>query len=123
MTPLLFGGFWYSSAAALDLLAGGILVGTPHKTPEGKAVLVFDRGGLGSIVNGERAMVAPCLVPQAADGCTLNGQPIHDLMTLRGDRLHRIELDPSALPDLERLVEFDHLPEYHKAGFTSRATN
>jgi hypothetical protein len=107
-TPLLLDGRWYASASALEILSTGLVIGTPHRTPDGKAVLVFDRGGLGSIVNGNPSVVLPCLVPQNQEG--------HDLMTVRGDRVVRLELDPAGLADLERLAEFDHLPEGRKAG-------
>ena len=44
---------------------------------------------------------------QAADG--------HDLMAVEGrDRVVRVEFAPDELPDLEPLVEYDHLPGSRK---------
>jgi hypothetical protein len=47
------------------------------------------------------------VIPQNSDG--------HDLATMGNGDFKRIELDPAELPDLVRLVEFDHLPESRKA--------
>jgi hypothetical protein len=108
-TPtLLFGGLWYTSAAAVGVLSKTLTLGKPHLTPEGKAVLVFDAGGPGSIVGGMRTIARPALVPQGEDG--------HDLCTVNENRVQRVELSPEDCPDLERLVAFDHLPEGRKAG-------
>ena len=107
--PPLYHGFWYTSKHAMDLNAKlPILIGPAvHKTPEGFALLVFDRGGLGSSVNGSTPERAPAvMVPQNEEG--------HDLMTLVGDRAGRVTFDPASLPDLTRLVEYDHLPEGRK---------
>ncbi len=114
---LLLSGHWYVSKHALDLIKKlPIIIGPPvHKTPEGFALLVFDRGGVGSSVNGSKPdVMPPVMVPQSEAG--------HDLMTLVGDRAGRVTFDPASLPDLTRLVEYDHLPEgrkdlsVHKAG-------
>ncbi len=114
---LLHHGFWYASKHALKLIEKlPVIIGSPaHVTPEGFALLVFDRGGASSSVNGSTPVVAPAvMVPQNEEG--------HDLMTLVGDRAGRVTFDPASLPDLTRLVEYDHLPEgrkdltVHKAG-------
>lgn len=84
---------WYTSQVAVAKARARKLAGKPHLTPEGLAVLVCDYVGPGLVA----------LVMQGADG--------HDLMTRDG---HRVAFDPSALPDLDRLVEFDHLPESRK---------
>lgn len=97
--PLLLDGHWYTSKTAVDLVGRRHIFDEQHLTPDGRAVMVFDRDDRG------------VLVPQASHG--------HDMTELRADTgphiKHRIELDPASLPDLERLVEFDHLPESRKA--------
>ena len=86
---------WYASTAAFNLVPHKRLVQPPHITPDGKGVFVCDVRGAGVIY----------FVMQGADG--------HDLLTKSGQR---VEFTPGQLPDLERLVEFDHLPEARKAG-------
>lgn len=85
---------WYASRIAVQRAMGLSLTGFPHITPEGKATLVCDYLGSGQAA----------LVIQADDG--------HDLMTTDG---RRVSFNPAELSDLERLVEFDHLPEARKA--------
>lgn len=113
MATLLFGGNWYTSRIALSFIEKIHHVGDPHLTPDGKVIMVFDAGGITTMPSGPPIVTKSCLVPQN-DG----KHPVHhhDLMGLpeNGDRLDRIQLSPLDLPDLEPLVEYDHLPENRK---------
>lgn len=108
---LLKDGHWYRSKQALALAGKLKLLGEPHTTPDGAALLILDVRG---VVRQPRAdgppkleCHPPALVMQAADG--------HDLMQLQGrDRIARVEFALEALTDVERLVEYDHLPEARK---------
>lgn len=113
MACLLYAGNFYTSRVALDVIAKMHHIGEPHLTPDGKAVLVFDGGGTTTMPNGPPVITKACLVPQS-DG----KHPIwkSDLVGLpeNEERVRRIELYSSQLPDLEPLVEYDHLPETRK---------
>jgi hypothetical protein len=127
-----FGGVAYRSKQVLTRLRELKLVNTPHLTPDGYAVLAADLGGPardapGVVVDGKPvAMPAtePCLVPLAADTAAEDGTnvPGGDLMHARFvDRsgrkqieVRRVEIPIDALGDLERLVEYDHLPAHRK---------
>ena len=108
MSVLLLDGYWYASKLAISLLARRHCVGKPHTTPDGKAVMVYDRGGLTTRAGGSPITLVDALVPQGDHG--------HDLVGLPegGDRVQRIEFSPFELPDLERLAEYDHLPDGRK---------
>jgi hypothetical protein len=100
---------WYRSKLALERLRGLVLTCDPHITPDGFGVFVSDLGGLASVPGKPDTFVKvePKLVMQASDG--------HDLMQIVGrDTIKRVEFPIHALPDLEALEEWDHLPEPRK---------
>jgi hypothetical protein len=104
-------GHWYRSKEALAKAGALKLTGKPHATPDGFALMVFDRRGrtLQPARNRPPSPVdlPPRLVMQGDDG--------HDLLHLAAkDRVDRVEFDPGQLGDLEPLVEYDHLPESRK---------
>jgi hypothetical protein len=104
-------GHWYRSREALGQAAALKLTGTPHVTPDGFAVLVFDRRGPAlqpaRDEPARRVTLPPALVVQGEDG--------HDLQQVVGrDRIERVEFSPGQLGDLEPLVEYDHLPDGRK---------
>ncbi len=119
--PLLLSGYWYVSAAAVAKLKTLRLAADPHLTPDGKAVLVFDARGpsIEPYQDQQTGRIAtrivqrpPALVMQADHG--------HDLMHAVADqggsglRFDRVEFAPEELPDLERLIEYDYLPQSRK---------
>ena len=130
MGVLIFGGRFYRSKAVLGKLVELKLVNKPHLTPDGYAVMTCDLGDAGAPLRADialnnkpvpRRVVPTCLVPMAEDTTGPDGKniPGGDLLCLTWDNgrhpeIRRVELLPDSIPDLEPLVEYDHLPEYRK---------
>lgn len=91
---------WYASRSAVAKACKLNLQGKPHLTPDGQAVLVCDYQGAGRVQ----------MVMQGTHG--------HDLTDAQ---IRPVTFDPHELPDLERLVEFDHLPEARKVSSWMKA--
>lgn len=108
-------GFPYRSAEALRI-ARSLAIGDQavHETPDGCAVLApYAEGSPPLVVNGSPVAVAPpslVLHVLRADGLNLE-----EAAMVGGNLVVRtVKIDPAALPDLARLVEYDHLPEARK---------
>jgi hypothetical protein len=135
MVEILVPGRYYRSKAVLGRLTAMHLINKPHLTPDGCAILTFDAGDdgkrghrVGLEVDGKpvelRKVVPSCLVPMAEDRTDPDGKNIPGgdmlgvVVVMKSGKpeaeVGRIEIPPDALPDLELLVEYDHLPTYRK---------
>jgi|SRR6185312_5753064 len=114
MPAVVFPGVPYRSKQALER-ARALVIGdqVPHATPDGVAVVALHAGGSPPVaLDGRPAAAAspPCWHVLRSDGLNLE-----HVATVEGRlvvQTVRIPLD--GLGDVERLVEYDHLPEARK---------
>ena len=118
---LLISGHWYVSKVAAEKAKALRLAADPHLTPDGSAVLIFDARGpsIEPYTDPEDGQIKTRVINRPA-AFVAQADHGHDLMqsvTEKGGtalRLERVEFTPDDLPDLHRLVEYDHLPESRK---------
>lgn len=114
MPPVVFPGVPYRSRQALES-SRGLAIGEQraHVTPDGFAVIALHAGGpTPASLDGKPAAApaAPCWHVLREDGLNL------EHAATAGGRLvvQAVRIPVDGLGDVERLVEYDHLPEARK---------